>query len=114
MRVVVSDIKLSSLDVCNEPSSPIPLLNLLPTLTALDQFGLLKNSPLGLIHNLLGLWAQNVFNGKPLWTGDITKLEISAWLPLGGAVTYNYDFKGKGWQKYPLEGAWWRKILYGY
>jgi len=96
-------------------SSPIPFLNSLPTLEIFALGGAEKvlGIPYQLIHGLFGLWTANAFNHKPLWTGDITKFEISAYSPLGGTVDYSYRYKGRGWQKYSTP-PWWRRILYGY
>ena len=94
-----------------------PGLNALPTLEAgiLPAIFARVQLPVNLIHNLFGAWMGGAFNHKPLWTGDVWKLQFGAYSPNGGSLRYNYEYKARVWQAYRDDDRpWLSRLLYGY
>ncbi|MCB0781910.1 MAG: hypothetical protein KDC03_20685 [Flavobacteriales bacterium] len=72
-----------------------------------------------MMERLFGVWLAGAFNHKPLWTGDVWKLQFSAFSPSGGTLRYGNEYKARVWQRYDAPGSggkrpWLSKLLYGY
>jgi RHS repeat-associated protein len=94
-----------------------PGLNALPTLEAgiFPAIFARVQLPVNLIHGLFGAWMGGAFNHKPLWTGDVWKLQFSAFSPNGGTLRYGYQYKARVWQEYQNgDRPWLSRLLYGY
>lgn len=94
-----------------------PGLNALPTLEAgiFPAIFARVQLPVNLIHGLFGAWMGGAFNHKPLWTGDVWKLQFSAFSPNGGTLRYGYQYKARVWEEYQNgDRPWLSRLLYGY